>query len=230
MKNNVSITQLFNSIVENAVFLVAAVVLFFKTTELLSLFAPAEIFGYTGLEFLYGATCALLVEGLLVVTKWSLDKSDNPMAWAYKVGLLVVTFLISASAQIADGVLIRDTLDQQPYVVQLLIQVGVPLVPSVILALAAGKTVFEKMPPAVLADMAKKQTMTNPKVYAAEAKMETIPTPGETSPEFFRHRNTLSAEEKTWLATATDGQIKAKFGGSARRARGWRKQARDGKL
>lgn len=109
-----SLSHVINMIVENLVFFVAAVVLFFKTSELLATFAPATILGYDNLGGAYGMVCALLVEGLLAVTKWSLDKKDNSMAWGYKIGLLIVTFLISASAQVVDGLMIRDTLSQQP--------------------------------------------------------------------------------------------------------------------
>lgn len=227
-----SLSRMFNMLVENLVFLVAAIVLFFKTAELLALFAPEAIFGFTGLQAIYGAVCALLVEGLLAVTKWSLDRTDNPMAWAYKILLLVVTFGISAVAQVVDGILIRDTLALQPAPVQFLITWGVPLVPSIILALAAGKAVFENIPPAVLADMAAKTATAaiGPmKVYAATTSLAGSAT-ADTAAQAFLHRNTLTAEDKTFIATATDGQILARFGGSARRAREWRKAARDGSL
>lgn len=227
-----SLSRMFNLFVENLVFFIAAVVLFFKTAELLSLFAPKSIFGYEGLQSLYGVICALLVEGLLAATKWSLDKSDNPMAWAYKIVLLVVTFLISASAQVVDGFMIRDTLSTQPPVIQMLIQWGVPLVPSLILALAAGKAVFENVPPSVLEDMAQKAAIVRaqPKqVYAATTQTANLQGENDTKMSF-RRRNELTADEKDFIANSTVRQIVGRFGGSGRRAREWKEEARNGKL
>jgi hypothetical protein len=231
-----SLSHMFNMLVENLVFFVAAVVLFFKTSELLAIFAPKTILGYDNLGGVYGMVCALLVEGLLAVTKWSLDKKDNSMAWAYKVGLLVVTFLISAIAQVVDGFMIRDTLTQQPPAIQMLIQWGVPLVPSLILALAAGKAVFENIPPSVLADMAQKTANNNamPKrVFAATTQTAVLQSESEEEEEGGKssvHRGQLTAADKDWIATHSARQISGKFGKSARSGREWRKLARDGKL
>lgn len=231
-----SLSHIFNAFIENAVFFVAAVVLFFKTSELLATFAPETILGYKNLGGVYGMVCALLVEGLLAATKWSLDKKDNSMAWAYKVGLLIVTFLISAAAQVVDGLMIRDTLSQQPPLVQGVILWGVPLVPSIILALAAGKAVFENIPPAVLADMAQKTAINNAapkKIYASTAGMAVLQSENEegaeaaTSPT---RRGELTAADREWIAAANSRQIIGKFGVSGRTARDWRKMAKDGKL
>jgi hypothetical protein len=231
-----SLSNLFNMVIENLVFFVAAVVLFFKTSELLAIFAPQTILGYTTLGTVYGMVCALLVEGLLAVTKWSLDKKDNSMAWAYKVGLLIVTFLISAIAQVVDGLMIRDTLSQQPPIIQGLVIWGVPLVPSLILALAAGKAVFENIPPSVLADMAQKMAINNamPKnVFSATTGMAVLQRENAedmavaTSPT---RRGELTAADKEWIATHAARQIMAKYGTSGRTARDWRQAAKGGKL
>lgn len=229
---NPSLSRIFNMAIENLVFIIAAIVLFFKTSELLAIFAPKTILGYENLGGIYGMVCALLVEGLLAVTKWSLDRSDNSMAWAYKVMLIVVTFLISGSAQVIDGFMIRDTLSQQPQAIQMLIQWGVPLVPSLILALAAGKAVFENIPPSVLADMAQKAAFVReqPKRLYASTTQTAVLQKEEDTQMAFRRRNELTSDDKDFIAGATVRQVVGKFGGSARRAREWKEEARNGKL
>lgn len=233
---NPSLSRIFNVAVENLVFVIAAVVLFFKTSELLAIFAPKTILGYDNLGGLYGMVCALLVEGLLAVTKWSLDRSDNSMAFAYKVMLIIVTFLISGAAQVVDGFMIRDTLSEQPAAIQMLIQWGVPLVPSLILALAAGKAVFENIPPSVLADMAQKAAFTRalPKqVYAADTKVAGSLKENREEQEGAKiavRRNELTSEDKDYIAVHSTRQISAKFGCEPRTAREWRKEAKNGKL
>jgi hypothetical protein len=231
-----SLSHLFNVVIENLVFFVAAVVLFFKTSELLTTFAPQTILGYKNLGGLYGMVCALLVEGLLAVTKWSLDKKDNSMAWAYKILLLIVTFLISATAQVVDGLMIRDTLSQQPPIIQGIVLWGVPLVPSLILALAAGKAVFENIPPSVLADMAQKTANINAmpkKVFASDTNLASLQRENEASQEnghSATRKNYLTTADKDFIATANVRQIMAKYGCSARTARDWRQAAKGGRL
>lgn len=231
-----SLSHLFNMLIENLVFFVAAVVLFFKTSELLATFAPATILGYDNLGGAYGMVCALLVEGLLAVTKWSLDKKDNSIAWAYKVGLLIVTFLISAAAQVVDGLMIRDTLSQQPPAVQMLVLWGVPLVPSIILALAAGKAVFENIPPSVLADIAQKTANNNAmpkKVFAADTNMAVLQSEteaGQAAANSPTRRGELTAADWEYIAAANTRQIIGKYGVSGRTARDWRQAAKGGKL
>ena len=133
-------------VIENGVFLIAAFMLFLKTSELLGTFAPAEFLGYTGIGPIYGIVCALLVEGLLVVAKLNLSRTQSSWNWLYSLLLILVTFTLSAMAQVADGFLIRQTLANQPMAIQYLVNYGVPLVPSIILALVLGKSIVGSLP------------------------------------------------------------------------------------
>jgi len=210
------------SAIDNGVFLVAAMVLFLKTSEVLAIFAPASLFGYENIGWLYGLVCAALVEGVLVAAKFTLPHNQTSNAWLYNVGLLLVTFAISAAAQVTDGFLVKETLAAQPVAIQFLVNVGVPLVPSVVLALVLGKSVFQTMPELPETNSARitrtPATPVAPRQFAADM----------SAPEL--RRNDLTAEDKDFIATHNTRQILAKFGGSGRRARDWKNLAKSGKL
>lgn len=59
MKNKISLARLLNGLIENGVFLIAAAVLFLKTSETLAYFAPRQVFGYTNVQEWYGIVSAL---------------------------------------------------------------------------------------------------------------------------------------------------------------------------
>src|SRR5512146_787502 len=128
MKKRRTLEEVIALVIENTVFIVAAIVLFLGTSELFAIFAPRELIA-SGLADIYGWVSALLVEGLLVAIKFSLPHVKKAEAYAYNVLLILITFAISAGAQLADGYIIRDTLAEQSPAVQWLISVGVPLVP-----------------------------------------------------------------------------------------------------
>jgi hypothetical protein len=210
-------------IIDNLVFLVAALILFLKTSEVLTAFAPNTIFGYHGLESLYGIVTALLVEGLLVTAKLSLSRNQTSYAWLYSLILVIVTGGISAFAQITDGFLVKQTLANQPPMVQFLVNTGVPLVPFIILALSVGKTVFESLPEVEAA------TKTEEKQPQKAAGKETRQFAADAAAVKVR-KNELSAADKDEISRMSSRQIMAKFGVEGRTARDWRKAARSGKL
>jgi hypothetical protein len=210
------------SAIDNGVFFVAALVLFLKTSEVLAIFAPASLFGYENTGWLYGLVCAGLVEGVLVAAKFTLPHNQTSYSWLYNVGLIAIPFAISAAAQVTDGFLVKETLSAQPAAIQFIVNIGVPLVPSVILALVLGKSIFQSMPEIAETKVAKiTRVPATPAVvrqYAAEVAETEL------------RKNDLTAEDKDFIATHNTRQILAKFGGSGRRARDWKNMAKSGKL
>ena len=82
---------------------------------------------------IYGLTCALLVEGVLVLGKLSIRYSENSNAWLWNFALIAGTWTISAACQVFDGFLTFDTLAQQPVTIRYAVTYGIPLIPSLIL-------------------------------------------------------------------------------------------------
>lgn len=213
----------FANALDNIVFFIAAIVLFLKTSEVLSEFAPQAVFGYAAVDWLYGYICALLIEGLLIAAKFTLAGNQNSNAWLWNVLVIVVTFAISAAAQVVDGFMVKQTLTLQPMPVQFLITWGVPLVPSVILALVLGKAVFASLPEGSAEPKAEKIQRSSapvqaPRQFAAEASAVVV------------RKNDLTAEDKDFIATHSTRQVMAKFGVIGRTARDWRLKAKRGNL
>ena len=222
MSAKINPSKAFASIIDNGVFFIAAAVLFLKTSEVLALFAPSTILGYSNIGWLYGGICALLVEGVLIASKYTLPSDRTGYAWLYNVMLIVVTFSISAAAQITDGFMVKQTLADQPVAIQFIVNWGVPLVPSIVLALVLGKTIFATLPEDAAPKTAKP-------TYKPAAAPETAQYAAESHYAELR-RSDLSAEDKDFIATHNTRQILGKFGGSGRRAREWRNLAKRGEL
>lgn len=108
---------------------------FAKTADLMAAFAPSNIAGYEGMETFYGLAVAVLVEGLLLVMKGKalFVKSKSALEWAWDVILTLFPFVISALAQPFDSFMVRDTLSQQPAEIQMILNWGVPAIPSLVL-------------------------------------------------------------------------------------------------
>jgi hypothetical protein len=219
-----SLEEVLALVIENVVFLVAAVVLFLRTSELFAIFAPRGM-SDAGTAQIYGWVSAGLVEGLLVAVKFTLPHIKRSEAYAYNAFLILVTFAISAAAQLADGYIIRDTLSRQSPAVQWLIQVGVPLVLSLILLAVAGKSIVEHAPQVGSQNMPTKAARF-PSQVAAEPAMrqysENVATPAA-------RRNELAAEDWQYVAAHSTRQIAGRYGISGRTARDWKKSARTGK-
>jgi hypothetical protein len=133
-------------VVENVVFFLGMVLMFTRTSDLMTAFAPATLFGYTGVETAYGFAVACLVEGALFVMKLTLSRAKNVVDWLWNVVVVIAPFLISALAQIIDSFQVKQTLTQQPPSIQLFVAYFVPSVPSLIVVLLIGKSIFSTMP------------------------------------------------------------------------------------
>jgi hypothetical protein len=108
--------------------LVSASVLYFKTAQVMTAFAPSVVFGYTGLEVLFGNINALLVEGIVLALHFipSMQKNESAMFFTWFL------FTISALCQVIDGFLMQNTLAQQPASIQFIVSWGIPLIPTII--------------------------------------------------------------------------------------------------
>lgn len=136
----------FGSIIENGVFILGLVLMFSKTVDLLSAFAPSKFLGYEGNEAIYGFAVGLMVEGVVIAVKLTLGNSRNPRAWLWNVITMLVPFVISGFAQVFDSMVVRDTIGQQPAEIQYLITWGVPSIPTIIVALLIIKRIVETRP------------------------------------------------------------------------------------
>src|SRR3990167_8238889 len=103
MKNDdFDIGKILAWVIENLIFFVGSLLLFAKTSDLMTAFAPHTFMGYVGVEAIYGFTSALLVEGVFVLTKLLIGRSPNALAWLWNIVLISATFAISALAQTID--------------------------------------------------------------------------------------------------------------------------------
>lgn len=219
-----SLEEVLAMVIENLVFLIAAVVLFLRTSELFAIFAPRGM-SDAGTAQIYGWISAGLVEGLLVAVKFTLPHVKRAEAYAYNAFLILVTFAISAAAQLADGYIIRDTLTRQSPAVQWLIQVGVPLVPSLILLAVAGKSIVEHAPQAGGQNVPTKAARFT-SINAAEPAVRQYSA--EVAGVAVR-RNDLTAEDWQYVAARSTRQIAAKYGISGRTARDWKQAVKSEK-
>ena len=138
--------QLIQTLTFEVTFWLAALLLFFKTADLASEFAPTQIMGFVGVEHIYGFAVALTVEGALVASKYGIKSSVNGLSFAWSFLLILITFGLSAAAQVFDGLVSRELLLQQPVEVQLVANYGVPLIPALVLLLLLVKNVFDALP------------------------------------------------------------------------------------
>jgi hypothetical protein len=133
-------------VVENGVFALGMLLMFSKTVDLLEKFAPSNIFGYTGIEVYYGIAVGCLVEGALFIMKLTLPSAKNPVEWIWNVVVIILPFLISGLAQVFDSFITRDTLSQQPAEIQFFVSWFVPSIPTIIVFLLIGKSIFSSIP------------------------------------------------------------------------------------
>jgi len=136
--------------IENATFGLGMLLMFSKTVDLMSAFAPRTIMGYTGLEVVYGFAVGLLVEGAMFVMKLLLPRSKNPIDWLWTVVVVLTPFIISGLAQVFDSFEVRGAMGSQPEHIQVAVAWFVPSIPTIIIALLLGKTIFSSIPPEML--------------------------------------------------------------------------------
>jgi hypothetical protein len=110
--------------------IVAAIILFAKTADVLSYFAPVLLSEILGFEagILYGMICAVLVEGLALALHF------NPRAALSSTAQIVKWLLlgISGICQIFDGFITTDSVAQMSETLKAVLSYGVPLIPLVI--------------------------------------------------------------------------------------------------
>ena len=117
-----------------------AVILFFKTADVMTYFAPPVlhdlILNFTGYDMqtalVYGITTAFLVEGLAIYLDFAM--SNNGYAQFVKWVLIG----ISALCQIYDGYIVQKITSQMTDSMKAVFSFGVPLIPIVIFALTLG--------------------------------------------------------------------------------------------
>ncbi len=139
-----------SGVVWNGVFVLAALVLFSKTADLFTAFAPSKLFGYEGIASFYGVAVALMVEGVFVGAKFMIGGARTPIAWLWNMTLILVTFSVSALAQSVDSLVVANTLAQQPLEVQLLVTWLVPMIPALVVGMILLQAVIETIPPEFL--------------------------------------------------------------------------------
>lgn len=129
-------------------FILGAILMFSKTSDLMTNFAPSSFMGYEGNSAIYGMGVALMVEGLMVAMKFKamFERAKGMIEWAWDIILTLVPFGISAAAQSIDSFIIKDTLASQPSEIQLLVTWGVPAIPAVVIGLILVRGFIESAP------------------------------------------------------------------------------------
>ena len=140
-------------IVENLTFALGMFLMFSKTVDLMTAFAPSTLFGYPGLETVYGLAVGILIEGALFIMKLTLPRAKNVIDWLWNVLVVVAPFIVSALAQVFDSFQVRDTLATQPLWIQTFVTWFVPSIPTIIMALLIGKSIFASMPSEIMPTM-----------------------------------------------------------------------------
>jgi len=115
---------------------IAAMILFPKTADVLSYFSPAilnDIFGFD-VYHIYGGVNALLVESLALAIHFNRRAALVGSAQVVKWALLA----ISGACQVFDGFVTTKTLAQQTDTMKAIFSYGVPLVPLVIMVMIFG--------------------------------------------------------------------------------------------
>lgn len=135
-------------IISFAVFILGTLLLFSKTSDLMTNFAPEEIAGYVGVQAWYGFGVALMIEGMLVAMKLKMmfERAKNQLEWAWDIVLTLTPFGISAIAQSIDSFVIAETLSEQPEPVQFAVAWGVPAIPAVIVGMILVRGFIDSAP------------------------------------------------------------------------------------
>lgn len=109
----------------------SAVILYVKTAEVLSYFAPQSISDIVGFDIsgLYGNISAIFVEGVAIY----LHKKNANSAMASFVKWFLIG--ISGLCQVFDGFIVTETLVHQSETIKFLFQFGVPLIPLMLVVL-----------------------------------------------------------------------------------------------
>lgn len=131
-----------------AAFVWGALMMYPKTVDLLANFAPNEFLGYTEMAGWWAMGSALLIEGVMVILKvkmW-IYPSRNLVEWIWDGILTIAPFAMSALAQVFDGMLVRNTLTSQPVEIQMAVDWGVPLLPSLVIGLMIIYAMIESAP------------------------------------------------------------------------------------
>ena len=152
MQNKINLGSGCAFLVENGVFVLGMVLMFSKTVDLMSIFAPAQFMGYEDVAAWYGFAVGVMIEGALVVMKFTIGTPKNLIEWLWTILLLIVTFSISAFAQVFDSFIIMDTLQEQPEEIQAILSWFVPSIPTLIVALFIGKSIFRSIPSELAGD------------------------------------------------------------------------------
>ena len=116
--------------------IIAAVILFFRTADILSYFSPQilnDILGFD-VSLIYGTVCAGLVEGLALAIHFNRRARLSGTAQTVKWVLLS----ISGVCQVFDGFVVTNTLAQQSDTMKAVFSYGVPLIPLAIMVMVFG--------------------------------------------------------------------------------------------
>jgi hypothetical protein len=152
-QSQLTIGEIIYKVIEIGAFFLGSILLFSKTSDLMTAFAPSQILGYTGIGPLYGMCCALMVEGLFVAMKFALPSSKSPGAWLWNIVLIIFPFGISALAQTIDSFVVQRTLADQSPTIRFLVQWGVPMIPALIVGLILAKSAIDNMPAEMIANV-----------------------------------------------------------------------------
>lgn len=125
-------------------FWLAVLMTFLKTAELMTAFAPKVIFGFKGLEGIYGASCAALVDVLFAVLKYRLQKIADSRAWLATIMMAVFLWGISALAQPLDTYVQSGRTGELPSELLFVLQYGVPAIPSIVLLILLVYSAYYK--------------------------------------------------------------------------------------
>lgn len=112
---------------------VLAVLLYFKTAEVLSYFAPQNVSAFAGMDvaWIYGMITALFVEGVAIAFHF------HPGARRHTPAKIVmwILIIISGICQVFDGKMVTDAISSMPEQQQVIFNYGVPLLPWFVIIL-----------------------------------------------------------------------------------------------
>lgn len=113
--------------------IIAALMLFLKTADVLSYFAPTNLNAIIGMDvsILYGGVSAALVEGAALALHFNRRAALSATAQIVKWILLA----ISAACQVFDGYIATGSAAQMSDTLKFGLQFGVPLVPLIVIVL-----------------------------------------------------------------------------------------------
>lgn len=136
-------------------FMWGALMMFPRTVDLLSAFAPNDFMGYTNMAGWWAMGSALMIEGVMVIMKMKtwVSPARNLVEWLWDIVLSITPFILSAFAQVFDGMIVRNTLTDQPAEIQFLVTYLVPALPSVMIGLLIFYALIESAPTGLFGGM-----------------------------------------------------------------------------